>query len=264
MNIQIRLIATDIDGTLLDLEGDLPKINAQTLQAAHTQGVLLALSSIRKLDSAAYVAGQIGAPCLLITQGGARIYDQERTLLHEALLPLEIARAIAALADEENLPVMATVDEYNFYRPESHPSIDMRHISGGDVDSLEAALTSAPTRLIVRGQQAFERIYTQFGGDGLRFVRHFLPNGQLHDAVITHPEATKEAALAFVCARLGIEPSTVLALGDAEADIGMLQLAGVGVAVANAHSAVLEAADWIAPSAAEGGVAAAVQRFVLA
>jgi hypothetical protein len=54
-----------------------------------------------------------------------------------------------------------------------------------------------------------------------------------------------------------------LALGDAEADIGMLRLAGVGVAVGNAHPEVKAAADWVAPSAGDGGLAAAVRRFVL-
>ena len=56
-----------------------------------------------------------------------------------------------------------------------------------------------------------------------------------------------------------VEPS----LGDAEADIGMLRMAGVGVAVGNAHPEVKAAADWVAPSAGDAGLAAAVRRFVL-
>jgi hydroxymethylpyrimidine pyrophosphatase-like HAD family hydrolase len=60
-----------------------------------------------------------------------------------------------------------------------------------------------------------------------------------------------------------IDTADVLALGDAEADIGMLRLAGVGVALGNAHALVKAAADWVAPDAADAGVAAAVRRFVL-
>jgi 5-amino-6-(5-phospho-D-ribitylamino)uracil phosphatase len=67
----------------------------------------------------------------------------------------------------------------------------------------------------------------------------------------------------MLCRQWAIAPADVLALGDAEADIGMLRLAGVGVAVGNAHALVKGAADWVAPDAADAGVAAAVRRFVI-
>jgi hydroxymethylpyrimidine pyrophosphatase-like HAD family hydrolase len=102
-----------------------------------------------------------------------------------------------------------------------------------------------------------------FADAPLRFVRHYHSDGTLADAAITHAGATKEAALGLLCQRWAIDPADVLAIGDAEADIGMLRLAGVGVAVGNAHPSVRAAADWVAPSAAEAGVAAAVRRFVL-
>ena len=102
-----------------------------------------------------------------------------------------------------------------------------------------------------------------FADAPLHFVRHYHQDGTLADAAITHAGATKEAALAFLCRQWAIDLADVLAIGDAEADIGMLRLAGVGVAVGNAHPSVKAAADWVAPSAAEAGVAAAVQRYVL-
>jgi 5-amino-6-(5-phospho-D-ribitylamino)uracil phosphatase len=103
----------------------------------------------------------------------------------------------------------------------------------------------------------------RFADAPLRFVRHYRPDGTLYDAAITHADATKETALAFLCRAWAIDPSQVLALGDSESDIGMIRMAGVGVAVGNAHPPVKAAADWIAPSAGEAGLAAAVRRFVL-
>ena len=94
-------------------------------------------------------------------------------------------------------------------------------------------------------------------------MRHYSPDGTLYDAVITHAGATKEAALALLCRHWAIDPAQVLALGDSESDIGMLRLAGVGVAPGNAQPSVRAAADWVAPDASDAGVAAAVRRFVL-
>ena len=258
----IRLIISDIDGTLIDQHGDLPPANVAALADAAGRGVRLALATIRKRDSAERVAVQLGVPCVLVCDGGATIYDEAGATLHRLTIPLDLARAIAALADEHRLPLVTTIDELNYYAPGSHP---LPHIvaAGKDVDSNLAALERPPARFIVRGEAGVNLMIEAFGGAGLRFVRHYRPNGTLYDAVITHADASKEAALVLLSRRWSIAPSEIMALGDSESDIGMLAAAGVGVAPANAHPAVRAAADWVAPAAAEGAVAAAVRRFVL-
>jgi hydroxymethylpyrimidine pyrophosphatase-like HAD family hydrolase len=258
----IRLIISDVDGTLLDQHGALPPANLGALAAAVAGGARLALATIRKRDSAEQVARLLGVPCALICDGGATIYDTDGARIHSITIPIELARAIAALADEHRLPLVVTIDDLNYYTPGSHP---LAHIvaAGVDVPSSLAALDRPPSRLIVRGAAGVELLMGTFADAPLRFVRHYAPDGALYDAVITQRDATKESALDRLCRHLGVEPADVLALGDAEADIGMLRLAGVGVAVGNAHPHVKAAADWVAPDAAAAGVAAAVRRFVL-
>ncbi len=258
----IRLIVSDIDSTLIDHAGYLPPDNVVALAEANALGVRVALATIRKRDSALYIAEQLGVPCALICNGGASIYSPEGAELAARLIPLELARALAALADAHELPMLATVDEQNFYRPGSHPAA---HIvaPGQDVAALLAAIASPPSRFLVRGEPGASLVMRAFADAPLRFVRHYRPDGTLADVTITHAEATKERALALLCQAWSIAPAELLALGDAEADIGMLELAGVGVAVGNAQPEVQAIADWVAPPAAEGGVAAAVRRFVL-
>jgi HAD superfamily hydrolase (TIGR01484 family) len=258
----MKLIITDIDGTLLDIHGDLPPGNVAALAAAAERGARVALASIRKRDSTERVAQELGLPCTLVCDGGATIYDENGVRLRHLTIPLELARAIAALADEQQLPLVTTIDEINYYTPGSHPAAHIVTV-GQDVASALDSLHAPPSRLIVRGATGVELLMREFAGAPLRFVRHYRPDGTLADAVITHAGATKESALATLCERWGIAPAAVLALGDAEADIGMLRLAGVGVAVGNAHPEVKAAADWVAPSAGDGGLAAAVRRFVL-
>jgi hydroxymethylpyrimidine pyrophosphatase-like HAD family hydrolase len=258
----IGLIVTDIDGTLLDSNGDLPPGNAEALAAAAARGARLALATIRKRDSTEAIARQLGLPCALVCQGGAAIYDEAGAELRALTIPLDLARAIAALADEQRLPLLTTVDEINYYTPGSRPAPHIITI-GRDVRSNLDALTGPPTRFIVRGERGVNVLMEAFAGASLRFVRHYRTDGTLHDAAITHADATKESALEFLSRTWEIALENVLALGDSESDIGMIRMAGAGVAVANAHPPVKEAADWIAPSAGDAGLAAAVRRFVL-
>ena len=69
------------------------------------------------------------------------------------------------------------------------------------------------------------------------------------------PEVTKASGLAFVAEQLGFAPERTVAFGDGENDVELLDWAGFGVAVANAHGRVLEVADWVCPSAEVEGVA---------
>lgn len=258
----MQLIITDIDGTLLDHEHRLPPANHAALHTAVERGVALVLATVRKRDATQKVADELGLPCVKICQAGAAIYDTDDTPLQTIAIPLETARAIALICDQENLPLLTTVDEQNYLGPNTPPPYVIVKPIPRLASNLEA-LYAAPTRLLLRGEANAERIMREFADEPLRFVRHYYPDGSFADLTITHREATKENAMTFICARLGIPTESCLALGDSEADIGMLSLAGVGVAMGDAHASVRAAADWIAPPSGHAGLAAAVQRFVL-
>jgi len=78
-----------------------------------------------------------------------------------------------------------------------------------------------------------------------------------------HPRAGKSMALQMVAAHYGVPLEQVMAIGDAPNDVGMLQLAGVAVAMDNAHREVKNVADWVAPSNNDHGVHAALTRYGL-
>ena len=257
----IRLIISDIDSTLLGPQGELPGENVAALQDAARRGVRLAVATIRKRDATLQIVDQLGAPCTLVCNGGATIFDDQGVELRALTIPLDLAHSIAALSDQHQLPLLTTIDELNYYTPGSHPAA---HIATGGVDitSSLAVLDRPPARFIVRGEYGAELLMHAFQAAPLRFVRHYRPDGTLADATIAHADATKESALDFLCRYWALAPAEVLAIGDAEADIGMLRFAGIGVAVGNAHTSVLAAADWVAPDAIAGGVAAAVRRFI--
>ena len=78
---------------------------------------------------------------------------------------------------------------------------------------------------------------------------------------MTHPDANKGAALARLCEMLGIAPCDVMACGDGLNDLGMIELAGLGVVVQNAREAVRSRADVLCPSNDEEGIAQLIERM---
>src|SRR6187551_3356044 len=130
-NNMIRLIISDIDGTLIGPDGALPDANVVALGQAAARGVRMAVATIRKRDSAELIARRLGVACTLVCDGGATIYDEQGMRLHSRSIPLDLARALAALADAHKLPLLTTIDELNYYTPGSHPAA---HIAAKGVD----------------------------------------------------------------------------------------------------------------------------------
>lgn len=258
----IRLIASDFDGTLMAPGGEIPPENAAALREAAARGVRIAFATVRIRSTALRVAGGLEFPFSLVCQGGATVFDESGRLLRETVIPLDLAREIAAFADRKGIGLLTTIDEEHSWGPGYDPGLPglpgPREVLSTNLE----AVTRAPTRFMVTGARGVDLLLRGFPGAPLHVVRHFRADGTLVDAAITAAEATKEAGLAVLCGALGIPMGEVLAVGDAEADVGMIRAAGVGVAVANAPADVRAAADWVAPPAAECGVAAAVRRFV--
>jgi hypothetical protein len=91
--------------------------------------------------------------------------------------------------------------------------------------------------------------------DGRLYISKSLPDF----LEFASPDVTKASGLAFLGEHLGFGPENTVAFGDGENDKELLDWAGFGIAVANAHPSVLETADWVCPSAEEEGVAQVIE-----
>lgn len=258
----IRLIATDLDGTLLDSAGRIPVANRIALARAVDSGVRLVLATARKLQSTRAVADLLALPCASIMHNGARTHDWSGAERRHYRLQPELAHAIASFADARGVGLIITVDEVNYYGGQAR----MLHREPDDlvVPTNVDALVGPPTRIIAVGGAGIDMLCEQWGAaaDSVVVHRYFSRVSALESAVLTHPQATKVAALAELCAEHGVDRQEVIALGDAEADAEMLRWAGVGVAMGDAMEEARAAADWIAPSHDAAGVAAALERYI--
>jgi Cof subfamily protein (haloacid dehalogenase superfamily) len=145
--------------------------------------------------------------------------------------------------------------------PEARSYADFQHIPVHAVGDLRAWLDTDPTKLVAVGDpralDELERVLKpRFAGQ--LFVSKSLPTF----LEFAHPDVSKGSGLQFVADRLGFGPAETIACGDGENDRELLDWAGFGVAVANAHEDILARADLVVPPAGEEGVAVLLEAYL--
>jgi Cof subfamily protein (haloacid dehalogenase superfamily) len=184
-------------------------------------------------------------------------------LLHEPI-PLDLAReAIAALHDE-GFPLNCYVAD-ELYVAEITPGArryaEFQHLELHPVGDLLAWLDEPPTKLVVIDDPEVldglkQRMVARF--DGRLYISKSLP----YFLEFASPDVTKAAGLSFVAEHVGFARERTVAFGDGENDVELVEWAGYGVAVENAHERVKEIADLVCPPVTEEGVAQVLDAYL--
>lgn len=252
----MRLIATDLDGTLFGPDLRISPRTREVLESASERGIKLCLATGRMVRATMPFVAQLPVRAPLITYQGALIADPAtgEWLWHRPV-PRPLADEVVALSREfglhvnlylgDRLLLEAITPEAEFYMGLSR--VEPEVVRFGDV-------TGDPTKVTAIGdadrvQLAYEALAPRF--EGRLNVATSLP--QLLE--FTHPEADKGKALAEVCRRLDIPRDEVVAFGDGLNDLSMLEYAGLGVAMGNGAPALKAKAGAIAGPLAEDGLA---------
>jgi Cof subfamily protein (haloacid dehalogenase superfamily) len=273
----IRLVATDLDGTLLNREHRLPGENRAALERCVKNGVEVVIATGRALSTVPSEVREIGGVRYLICANGANIYDNgTEELLFARYLSREAVESIWDLM--ENAAVMKEI----FWRGEPYTSrTAYDHLDRFGVPDWfrEYVLT---TRIPVDDLEAFTREHAE-EIENINFnyanyhIRDFLVDrlqtgdGRLYTLTASLPfnieiggvGVDKAGAVAQVAAWLGVPRAQCMCLGDNSNDVSMIRWAGVGVAVSDGVPAAVEAANYITASSAESGVARALEHFGL-
>jgi Cof subfamily protein (haloacid dehalogenase superfamily) len=261
-----RLIALDLDGTLLNSSMRLSETNAEAVRRAIGEGLHVVLATSRWYGLAKRTADRIGCEAPIICSNGAEVrYPDGREVLH---LPLdaEAARAVVTAGDDNGWEMYTTVGHATYMKDRPGIIADKLpaglQVAGRQSDHLADA---APTCVQVFGNDPVAYVGEHFVpayGERVRFSFN-TPVGAPHYCVLTHPEAEKARALEVVCGELGVAAEEVIAMGDSESDLAMLRWAGLGIAMRNSPDEVKAAALHVAPSNDEDGVAWAVLKFLV-
>jgi len=262
----IRLVAIDLDGTLLN---DSKQISDQTLAAlscAVHRGARVVIASARPPRSVRHVYNQLRIDTWQINYNGALIWDEpaKRVIYHRPMSGDLVRRLIQTARSrfESVLVTCEILDRMHTDRFDQTYTTETGRLFRPDVIAPFDQFCNQPiTKLLLLGDKCMI--------DQLELL---LPTASNEISIVrTDPEliqimdrsVSKAAALQIVAEHYQIPMENVMALGDAPNDVGMLKLAGIGVAMHNASDIVKSAADWIAPSNNDHGVHAALMKFGL-
>jgi Cof subfamily protein (haloacid dehalogenase superfamily) len=263
----IRLVAVDLDGTLLNDSKQVTQQTAQALACLPERGVQVVIASARPPRSVRPIYRELGLRTWQINYNGALIWDEPnaRAVFHCPLRGPLVQQIIEFARDlfEETIVTCETLDKWYTDRNDMSHTTETGRLFQPDVICPIDQICQAPvTKLMLLGEP---RVMLRLENElALRFDGQVTIVRTDRDLIqIMHPQVSKAVALSKVAEQYGIPMTQVMAIGDAPNDVGMLQSAGVGVAMDNAHALVKEVADWIAPSNNDHGVHAALARYGL-
>ena len=271
----IKMVALDLDGTTFDSAGGISDRTVAALEAASAQGTHIVVSTGRSYASLPQHIKDVKGIEYAITSNGAhvnRMHSGEQ--IYSDFLDPEAVSKIAVLKDETGADIevfingRAYVDE-SYYRDVEENGCPYRNAA-----YVLWSRRPVPdvTKMMLEHRNEIENV--NFIYPTLELLEAAKPRiSAISNATVTSsfinnlevggPHTSKKTALLWLMDSLGIDSEQLMCCGDAPNDIAMVELAGIGVAVANAWGGLKDHADYITASNDDDGVALAVEKFVL-
>ena len=277
--MQIRLVISDLDGTLLDSTGRISPRTRESIARARELGVVVTFATGRHWDSAKGIAYELSLSEGVICNNGAMIIDPKDGIpVYRDYLPVHVTRKAIEVWREEGLDYVAFIHDdlgeiiYYDRSPQHRAAVGFvqgsKLISRVEDCTRESRLVSSPKILAVGSledtRRVGERLTRELEAEAEVVIYGATPPRDDYGAIeVFAKDCTKASAAKYLAKALGIETEAVMALGDDVNDLELLEYAGLAVAVANSIPEVKSAADHITGTNGEDGFAAALERFVL-
>ncbi|MNI32895.1 Sugar phosphatase YidA [compost metagenome] len=240
-----KLIALDMDGTLLNNKQEISPENRAAIHAAYAAGAIVILSTGRGFQSALPYASDLGLDTPMVTVNGSEVWKSPKELLKRDLLSPQLV-------------------------------LDMHEIANNFDTWWWAYAVDGIYNRDIPYEDAYSKQWLKFGyytedAKALPQIRRMIEEWDQLEITNSHPcnlelnpkGVNKATGVREVCKLLGIEMSQVIAMGDSENDIAMIREAGLGVAMGNAQEEVKRIADLTTISNVEHGVAKIINEYVL-
>ena len=265
--MRIRLLAIDLDGTLVNDRLEMDPRDVAAIKAATAAGVNVVLATGRMFKSSLRYAEPLGLKGPIINYQGAIVREiASGDVWYRCELTVPMQQRVLGFAEPRDWHVNAYVDE-RVYTARARPEADLyarvAMVPYEVVGPLSKWLSRDSTKMVLVDLEPADvpaRIteLSAWMGDMGRVTRSldwFVE--------VVNPEVSKARALAMVADRLGVAQAEVGAIGDNLNDEDMVRWAGFGVAMGNAPQALKAVAKHVTGRIGEGGVAQVIERFVL-
>lgn len=261
-----KLIAIDLDGTLLTDELTITPRTIQAIQKAVELGTVVTIATGRMYPSAKQFAQQLGIDVPVITYQGAIIKEiASNEVIYERLIPADIAQKLVDIAIEKKLHLQVYQDDILYGAMENDKLIAYAEKSKVpyqvEPDLGKLAKQGFTKALFIEASDYLDTLQDEL--QALFGERAHISKSAVNYLEVTHPEANKGCALLHLASKLGIDRTETIGIGDNHNDIELIQTAGLGIAMGNAVQALKEIADYTTLSNNEDGVCHAIEKFIL-
>jgi len=271
----IRMIASDMDGTLLRNDGTVSERTAAAIHAAQARGVLFAVCSGRYPEYADAPLRAAGIRCLISGNNGVTIWDAATdTVLSDHAIDPAAARAVRQAADRYGLPYIVygrkTVtangpEALRIARGSLGDRLEAEYgvrFDAGE-DAIRAALTAPVNKFYFYDYRLPEDQKESLLRDFAAIPNIAVTSSGMVNAEVIPAGCDKAGGVVEMARLLGIDMRQVMTVGDYENDVPMLRAAGLGVAMGNSGEAIKRCARRVTATNEEDGLAQAIENYVL-
>lgn len=264
--VQYKLVAIDMDGTLLTDDLTVTPGTIETIQKAVAKGAVVTIATGRMFASAKQYARQLQLNVPLITYQGAIVQDMEGTeVLYERPITEAISEQLVDIATKKGLHFQVYQDDQLYSAVENERLkiyAEKVHVPYSIAPDLKTVIGKGFTKgLFIEEPEVLDELTIE--------LREIFGN-EVHIAKsradfleITHPEANKGDALLHLAKQLNIHPTEIIGIGDNFNDRELIEQAGLGVAMGNAVDEMKAIADYITLSNNDEGVKHVIEKFIL-
>ncbi|MGG4490399.1 Cof-type HAD-IIB family hydrolase [Metabacillus idriensis] len=242
--MDIKLIALDMDGTLLNEKKEISEANRKAIRDAEARGIHVVISTGRSMATLRDLAKSLSLSSYLVTVNGSEIWDEHGELVDRNIVHNDLMTWMYDLSKTHKTGYWATSTERVFFNEMPEDLSTFQWLKFG---------------FEIEDDKDRETILNELRSRGEFEITNSSPTNLEVNAI----GINKAKGIEKVCGLLGITMENVLACGDSMNDLAMIKEAGIGVAMGNAQDIVKEAADWVTLSNDEDGVAEAIKKYVL-
>jgi len=257
--MDIKMIVFDLDGTLLDVEHQLQEKTIEAVKMIRDKGIRTLVATGRMYCSAKPHTDGLEIVDPIITYNGALVIDpkNQQEIFHEPI-PFEIAKKITKMVVKNDYHLQLYIDDKLYVAEENKFTDRYEAISGikaNAVGRLDEFLTTEPTKMLIIEENEDRQVeINNF------LIENYADEVELSSSYpsfieITKKNMSKAVPVKKLAAEFNIKQEEVMAFGDGLNDLKMIEWAGKGIAMQNAHPELLEHADDTAPNHNELGIA---------
>ncbi|NLB52334.1 MAG: HAD family phosphatase [Syntrophomonadaceae bacterium] len=268
--MDIKLVAIDLDDTLLDSGLQVSPKCIDAIRRVQEKGIIVTLATGRMFTSALPYARQLESKkdIPIITYQGALVKcsDSGKVLYYRSL-PADMAVEILRYFKKSKVHFQTYFNDQLCMERLTEEGIEYSRLAGVEPVIMENLIDEAAhletckilavienEKFLLEMELELKDIYTR---------QLYITRSKPYYLEVMHPQANKGDALKVIADHYHIERKEIMAIGDSYNDMAMIEWAGIGVAMGNAHKSVKETADYITSSNEEEGVAEALHRFIL-